>query len=467
MIERCGDRQRKYDGLRKWPFYLFVESLPLMLQVSLLLLASGLCRHMWAINTSVAGVLITLTVLGVLFYLGIVIVGTSSYGCPFQTPVSIALRSTWKKTGPHITAAFRHVVAAGTSLYKHLPWPLVLTTLHHLWEAIQCQVLHVVLWLPPITTWSQNTPLPTTQSTPQQPMTWLASLYSLWENTQCKILCAALHLPQTISPLTIQEGLPIATASSTWLTPSALATLQSTNANDVRCVSWILWSITDPEALDAAIRLAGTVQWFEGGLNVEPPYDQIISTLKGCFDSAGKVYPGSRDRAYHSAQAVLWIHICAMCVSEDFANRFPLPTILHDTTSLDPDLGELLGIYSPPDTYPIPILVCMYIIDSEATPGHIQWTSNILLHLSWAKQTASDISNIFSLFSWDRDWGTVPSNAVLNRLLVSCICLGQPVKEEVLKIQAKLYAVVHLCPLRCSYNCFLVITLIRSYLNFP
>jgi len=288
MIERCGDRQRKCDGLQKWPFHLFVESLPLMLQVALFLLASALCLQMWSVNISVAGVLITFAVLGVLFYLGIVIVGTSSYECPFQTPVSIALRSVWKKTGPHITTTFHHVVVAGTSLYKCLPWLLVLTTLSHLWEAIQRQILHVVLWLPPITTWynSQNTPLPTTQ--PQQTMPWLDSLHSLWENIQCKILHVALCLPWNVPLFTIQEGLPIATANSPWLTPTALATLQRTNANDVTCVSWILWSITDPEALDAAVWLAGTIRWFEDGLNVEPPYDQIISTLKGCLTLLGR-----------------------------------------------------------------------------------------------------------------------------------------------------------------------------------
>jgi len=29
MIERCGDRQRKCDGLEKWPFRFFIDSLPL------------------------------------------------------------------------------------------------------------------------------------------------------------------------------------------------------------------------------------------------------------------------------------------------------------------------------------------------------------------------------------------------------------------------------------------------------
>ena len=36
MIERYGDRQRKCDGLQKWPFRLFVETLPVMLLLALL-----------------------------------------------------------------------------------------------------------------------------------------------------------------------------------------------------------------------------------------------------------------------------------------------------------------------------------------------------------------------------------------------------------------------------------------------
>ena len=121
MIERCGDRQRKCDGLKKWPFHLFVESLPVMLQIALLLLVCGLCRHMWSINTTVAGVLITLTVLGVLFYIGIVVAGTSSYKCPFQTPASLVLRRLWKKIGPHVTAVLLPVSTTAISLCKCLP----------------------------------------------------------------------------------------------------------------------------------------------------------------------------------------------------------------------------------------------------------------------------------------------------------------------------------------------------------
>ena len=95
MIERCGDRQRKRDGLEKWPLHFFVESPgdatgrpPPCLRTF---------RHMWSINTSVAYTLISLTGAGVLFCLTIVIAGISSYACPFQTPASTTLCSPWKK----------------------------------------------------------------------------------------------------------------------------------------------------------------------------------------------------------------------------------------------------------------------------------------------------------------------------------------------------------------------------------
>jgi hypothetical protein len=92
MIERCGDRQRKFDGLEKWPFRFCMESLPIMLQIALLLLTCGLSRYVWSINTSVGRVVLSFTVLGVLFYIAVVVAGTSSYECPFQTPASIGLR---------------------------------------------------------------------------------------------------------------------------------------------------------------------------------------------------------------------------------------------------------------------------------------------------------------------------------------------------------------------------------------
>jgi len=241
-----------------------------MLQTALLLLACGLCRHMWSINTSVAYTLISLTGLGAVFYPGIAIADMSSYACPFQTPVSTALRGPWKKVR-------RGIVSANSRARR--------------------------MWRQRIRSLLRR------QSLPMIPL----------ENVQVQ-------------------------GSEPWLTPRDLAAIRRTNANDVRCVSWILRSITDSEALDTAIRLAGTIRWFEDGTNVEPPYDLILSTFEACFDSTGKLYPGSRDRAYYSGRAMMWIHTLAMCKSEEFASTFSRPITGYKTINIDSDLEHLLWV---------------------------------------------------------------------------------------------------------------------------
>ena len=64
---------------------------------------------MRSINASAAYVLIILTGLGFGFYVAIVIVGASSYACPFQMPPSTALRSPWKKFRQGMVSAIVHV----------------------------------------------------------------------------------------------------------------------------------------------------------------------------------------------------------------------------------------------------------------------------------------------------------------------------------------------------------------------
>ena len=182
-VERSRDRQRKFDGLEKWSFHLFIESLPIMLQIALLLLASGLSRYMWSVNTSVARVVISFTALGILFYVAIVVAGTSSYECPFQTPVPTALRQLRDgRVGHWINQAFR-------------------TSKHSL-----------VQMLPRL---KGTGPLPTTLD--------------------------VIHLqpPPSRGGLSLQQR--------------KLKFNLRRNADDARCVWWILWNITDPEAIDSAI----------------------------------------------------------------------------------------------------------------------------------------------------------------------------------------------------------------------
>ena len=145
-------------------------------------------------------------------------------------------------------------------------------------------------------------------------------------------------LPTTIPLENVQIYQP-----EPWLKPKDVATTHRTNTNDVRCVSWILSNITDPETLDAAIRLAGTIWWFDVGINIDPPYDLIVSTFKACFDLSRKLCPGSRDRAYYSGQAMMWIHALAIYKSDEVARMFRLPGAEYTTQFLTLTLDNFCG----------------------------------------------------------------------------------------------------------------------------
>ena len=208
--------------------------------------------------------------------------------------------------------------------------------------------------------------------------------------------------------------------------------IQRKNANDVRCGLWVLRNITDPEALDTAIRLAGRIQWFEDGLDAEPPYNLIVSTFHTCFGSSREVYPGSRYRAYYSLQAISWINTLAMCKSEEFARKFPLPTARYTAPDSDLDLESLLRFCA---RYSVRF-VCLFLLDEGHTSSHVRWTSNVLLHLSWVTRAPLGSGPGYS-WGGSIGQGGIPPDATLNHLRMCCNFLGSTVEEEVLKVHEK------------------------------
>ena len=65
-IERSQNRQRKLGGIVTWYFYHVMESLPLMLQGSLLLLGCALSRYLWETDITIASVVLSVTSFGAL-----------------------------------------------------------------------------------------------------------------------------------------------------------------------------------------------------------------------------------------------------------------------------------------------------------------------------------------------------------------------------------------------------------------
>ena len=78
-IEQCHNRQRKVDGIDAWHFTHVVESLPLMLQASLLLLGCALSRYFWEVSIVVASVALGFTLFTVARY-------HSTYAFPLPRP---------------------------------------------------------------------------------------------------------------------------------------------------------------------------------------------------------------------------------------------------------------------------------------------------------------------------------------------------------------------------------------------
>jgi hypothetical protein len=113
-VERSQNRQRKLDGIIRWYFDYVLESLPLMLQVALLLLGCALSRYLWEISRTIASVVIGVTSFGLLFYLFILAVGTVWESCPYQTPGSTLFRY----LGPRVPRIVHSTASAAGNILK-------------------------------------------------------------------------------------------------------------------------------------------------------------------------------------------------------------------------------------------------------------------------------------------------------------------------------------------------------------
>ena len=429
IVERCGDRQRKCDGLEKWPFHFFIESLPVILQIALLFLACGLSRYMWSINTSVARVVVSFTVLGILFYVGIVIAGTSSYECPFQTPVSITLRTllyskkTRKVLGSFsplktITSFRTGFVSARKSLslgVHHVrdtylsSWGILSSSVRSGIRGIRKNIGHRVITL----------------------------LRALWNAKQRIIQGIRGSEDAALLPIAAGETQDRSEGpqSRLWVSVRNQEALRKLNADNVCSVCWIIRNITDPEALDSAIRLAGTLRWFDGDAEVDPPFDVIVSVFESCFDSNRRLYPGMRARAYLSGRAILQINTRARLKSHECASKYPIPSISWGQVYVSD--GDLRCV----------AFMLKYVGPSANTGGHTfdfldgadsPWMSNLFVDLARADRTLSPVT--YRLLCAAHTTHHKAANP--NLLLAWYVFLGGHVEEETFWAADKSYVVL-------------------------
>jgi len=115
--KRSQSRQRKLNGIVTWYFDHVMELLPLILQFALLLLGGALSRYLWGIDKTVGSAVLTVVSPGAGFYAFIILAGTASKSCPYQTPGAQVLRYLWRKVTSRVYS--RLSLAVKGSLEQH------------------------------------------------------------------------------------------------------------------------------------------------------------------------------------------------------------------------------------------------------------------------------------------------------------------------------------------------------------
>lgn len=270
-IEKCRDRQRKADGIKDWGFPIVMEVLPLMLQSALLLLGIALSRYLWTIDHIVAIVNIVVTSAGVLFYLTLIFLASSSYDCPYQTPVSLMLLHLMQLDQKHTKYLSR--VAA--------------------WARKAPRVL---------LRWSKNaTGL----------FTWV-SARSVSQNRDVEV-----GTQRVLRSLTAVDD---HVYSEPTLEGRELETQE--NITNASCITWILETSTDPDVIHSVIRFIPEVNWHRG-IKTIPSLHILLDTFHGCLGANGVVVPASRDKAYACRKALIQLYIQQGRPAHLFRSLFP------------------------------------------------------------------------------------------------------------------------------------------------
>ena len=431
---------------------------------------------MWSVNTSVARVVIFFTALGALLYIVIVVAGTSSYECPFQTPASRGLRylkgsKTTQKllaslSPPNIISLIYAIWWNGQEFLARLSLPSATSLIYTTWMYARQGIVSASRRAYDIV---------------RRPLSWefsLPRILSSIRHAATKVGHQAIFLLLRIDrsfgnakyrmaqgirrsrrarllPISAQDvhhrppvphggpGLPVRVLN--------LERIRRQNADNARCVSWVLRNITDPEAIDSAVRLAGTIRWFDGDSDHDPPFDLIISTFEACFDSTKQLYPDMRDRAYFSARAILQINMRARIRSDRDASEYPIPAVPSSSTDLDlrhgsishehaskhpipsssfqdtgSDLQHAMSMLKRNSSAPRPTLYFRGM--HKSSPTHLLWLSNLFVDLIHV-----DPSPILERHSPYLNVASTDHQATIaNILLMWYMFLGGHVEEETL-----------------------------------
>ena len=244
VTERSHNRQQKLGGIVAWYFGHVMEFLPLMLQAALLLLGCALSRYLWEIDVTIALVVVGVTSFGVIFYLFIVIAGTVSENCPYQTPAAHILRHILRQLRYHLLPTLRSASIAIADV--------VSSSLFLLSQASACSRVFPQWWL------QMKRPWYSTNNITYTLLTLIFFLIALVQDLST-LGRAVVRFPVSLGRKTFHQlmgrhrrahRLPTGTSSLRALSPH-----HQMIKLDLRCISWILQASLDKVVLLSTFKL--------------------------------------------------------------------------------------------------------------------------------------------------------------------------------------------------------------------
>ena len=339
VADKGRDRQGKLDGFERWHFRTTIESLPVMLQIALLLLGCALSRYLWVISRTVAGVIIAITLFGVTSYVFLTLAAILYYNCPYQTPPSILIRT-----------AIRFLRHGDASLARSLR--------------------SLVTLLPSLETFGQR--------------------FGILRSR----VRGALRAFGCIPAVAKEEGdipLAVVTVPPTRIFKDVPINLDVCRA-DVRCISWVLDSTTDSDVIFSSVRFAADVIWYPeivGALSPHTLADHFFTCLLG-----GRVIPGKSEHASSIGMVLASVLNTHLIVEPGNPALGNLCVRIHNhvrwTPSSEPTFLLVMAIlrfvaYAPARSGNLPSisLELFNSIPRHLPATHQLWLSGIMLQTIW------------------------------------------------------------------------------------
>ena len=385
-VGKSRDRQRKLDGLKSWRFQLVIESLPVMLQLALLLLGCALSLYLWTISRTVAGVIIAVTLFGVASYIFFTLAATFVYSCPYQTPLSLVIR----RLLPH----------------------------HH------------TAPVPPATP-----PVATSHSPRNQFHRFLRRFRAGVWGALSTLGCTTNLQPE-------MEDIPQATVTPPIRifddVPLGLGSYQA----DTRCIAWVLHSTTDTDVIFSTVRFAADLIWYPEIAGVLSPH--ILADLFSDCLLDRQVIPGRAEQASSIGMALASVVGTQLSVEPEKDDLKGLcERVIHHTTLLPSFVSAFEGTFESiasvlnfvaqtpvpmPDGGPLGI--CMSAPPINLSGTFKVWLTRVILQTMWRWRrvqhqiTIIDPRWVVAKCRSMMDGGPVPTAFKTIWILILVTCLG-------------------------------------------